>query len=508
MSSHTSRLPDLKLVPAASDPASAPRAIIDIGSNSIRLVVWRDGGRVPPVMFNEKLMAGLGRGLADSGSLDKEAMAAAERSLARFADLTRSMGVAALRTVATAAVRRAKNGQAFVKRVHSDTGLSIEVLSGEAEATASAAGVIAAIPAADGIVGDLGGGSLELVRIRDGRVGPGISLPFGSLGISAIRGKGPHALDRLLTRALKGAGWLAEGKALPFYAVGGSWRALAQVHMDMTGHPLPMVHQYVLPRGALAPLVRSLAQTDAKRLKQVPNLSTSRIQTLPGAAALLSATVRRLGSSEVVISAWGLREGLLYQQLDPAVQALDPLIEAVRQEGDREARFAGQGEDLHSWLSQLFDQDPPHMARLRHAACLLADVGWRAHPDFRPDRGLEFALHGNWVGIDGFGRAVVGAALFANFGGTAEHPAMTTLARLADPASLQRARTWGLAMRLGLRMVGGLPHELLNIGLKRVGGALVMRLPAGRQALYGDAIGRRHRTLAAALGLEAVLELS
>ena len=507
MPSRFSRLPALRNAQPEADTRSGPRAIIDIGSNSVRLVVWEDGGRVPPVMFNEKLMAGLGRGLADGGSLDRDAMAAAERSLARFADLTRSMGVGWIRTVATAAVRRAKNGAAFVERVQRKTGLFIEVLSGEDEAIASATGVAAAIPGANGIVGDLGGGSLELVRIRNGVIGAGVSLPFGSLGIGAIRGEGPHALDRVLAKTMKGAEWLEEGRGLPFYAVGGSWRALAQVHMDMTQHPLPMVHQYVLPRTAMAPLVRSLAQADPKRLKQVPNLSASRIQTLPGAAAMLSATTRLIGSSETVISAWGLREGLLHQQLDPATQALDPLIEAVRHEGDREARFAGQGEDLHRWLAPLFHDDAPRMARLRHAACLLADVGWRAHPDFRPERGLEFALHGNWVGIDGFGRAVLGAALLANFGGPATHPALGVLTRLADDASLQRARAWGLAMRLGLRMVGGLPHELLNIGLVRKSGGLVMRLPVGRQALYGDAIARRHRTLATALGLEAVLEL-
>src|SRR3546814_8291514 len=90
-----------------------------------------------------------------------------------------------------------------------------------------------------------------------------------------------------------------------------------------------MLHQYPLPRQALPQLVRSLAQMGTKRLKQVANLSGSRIQTLPGAAALLSATVRKLGASQVVISAWCLREGLLYQQLDPDVQALDPLIDTL-----------------------------------------------------------------------------------------------------------------------------------------------------------------------------------
>lgn len=505
MSSRFTRLFEPAQVQVDPDAVSGPQAIIDIGSNSIRLVVWQDGGRVPPVMFNEKLMAGLGRGLAVGGRLDDAAMAAGEQALARFVDLARNIGAGHIRAVATAAVRQASNGKAFVRRVHDRTGLQIEVLSGDAEAAASASGVIAGIPGADGIVGDLGGGSLELVRVAGGRVLERISLPFGSLGITGIRARGPHALERVLARALDGQAWLARGRGKPFYAVGGSWRALAQVHMDLTGHPLPMVHQYTLPRLALPHLVRSLAQTGTKRLKQVPNLSGSRIQTLPGAAALLSATVKKLASSEVVISAWGLREGLLYQKLSPAVQELDPLIEAARAEGDREGRFPGQGEDLHRWLAPVFADDGPAMARLRHTACLLADVAWRAHPDFRPERGLEFALHGNWVGIDGFGRAMLGAALFANFGGPVEHDSTSLLGRLADPVSLHRARCWGLAMRLGLRIVGGPAHELLDIGLLREGEVLVMRLPETKRALYGDAIARRHKALANAMGLEPKL---
>lgn len=507
MSSRFSRPLASREVQAEPDAVLGPQAIIDIGSNSIRLVVWKNGGRVPPVMFNEKIMAGLGRDVAATGRIDEAAIRSGAQALARFVELAHNMEAKPVRAVATAAVRLADNGGEFVERIRRNTGLDIEILSGDAEAAASASGVIAAIPGADGIVGDLGGGSLELVRVSGGRAHERISLPFGSLSVGDIRAKGTHALERMITKALKGETWLTKGKGKPFYAVGGSWRALSQVHMDLTDHPLPMVHQYVLPRQAMPHLVRSMAQMGVKRLKQVPNLSTSRIQTLPGAAAMLSATIKRLGSSEVVISAWGLREGLLYQQLSPDVQAQDPLIEAARAEGNREGRFPGQGEYLHQWIAPLFADDSSELARLRHAACLLADVGWRAHPDFRPDRGLEFAIHGNWVGVDGFGRALMGAALFANFGGSSEHYSTELLARLADPASLHRARTWGLAMRLGLRIIGGPAHELLDIKLMRSGNALVVQLPAGKKALYGDAIARRHKALANAMALEPRKEL-
>jgi len=491
----------------SADAHGAPRAIIDIGSNSIRLVVWRDGSRVPAVMFNEKRMAGLGAALAQDNRLSEEAMDVAQETLARFLEVARQIGVGSLRAVATAAVRDASNGEELVERIQRCSGLSIDVLTGDEEAAASAYGVIAGIPGADGIVGDLGGGSLELIRVSNGRIGSRISLPIGSLRLAELRARGSRSLDRLLHRLLEDQQWISQGQGKPFYAVGGSWRALAQVHMDLCEHPLPMIHQYRFPAQAMSPLVRALAQISTKRLKKVAGLSSSRIPTLSGAAALLSAVLRRLGSSEVVISGWGLREGLLYQNMTPEQRARDPLIDAARAEGEREGRFPGQGDRLHQWIAPLFADEGPEVERLRHAACLLADVAWRAHPDFRPDRGLEFALHGNWVGIDGFGRAMLGAALFANFGGAANHPARGLLGGLADDASLDRARQWGLAMRLALRISGGAAQVLNGIGLSRSGDMLIMSLPAERRALYGEAVSRRHKALASALGLSPRLTI-
>ena len=482
-------------------------AIIDIGSNSIRLVVYHGRTRMPETMFNEKVMAGLGRGLAANGRLSQGAMDVAVAGLRRFAALVRAMGVANVRTVATAAVREAKNGQDFIDRVAAQCGLVIEVIDGEAEARGAALGLVSGIPFADGVVGDLGGGSLELIQVCGGEMGNRISLPIGALRLDAVRKRDRRALGPFIAKALDKVAWAAEGKGKPFYMVGGSWRALAQIDIWMTGHPLPIVHQYEMPASAPAKLFRSLAHTELATLKAVPHLSTSRLPSLPGAAMLLAAVVKKLGASSVIASGFGLREGLLYADLTAAEQALDPLISAARAEGERQGRFAEHGDMLFDWMDPLFIGEPDGDRRLRLAACLLSDSAWRAHPDFRAERGVDMALHGNWAAVTAAERAALACALHFCFGGSPDAPVMATLILLAPPPLLARARAWGLALRLGQRLTGGTPVGLAASRLERRGDTLLLRLGAGHGDLAGgDAVQRRLKLLGGALGLAARIE--
>lgn len=482
-------------------------AIIDIGSNSIRLVVYQSRTRIPAAMFNEKVMAGLGRGLSERGRMGDGAIATAIAGLKRFAALTRAMGITNVRTVATAAVREAKNGPDFIARVFDECDLVIEVMDGEAEARAAAMGLVSGIPDADGVVGDLGGGSLELIRVKNGEMGNRISLPIGALRMDAVRKRDKRALGPFIAKALDKVKWADEGWGKPFYMVGGSWRALAQIHIWMTDHPLPIVHQYELPASAPAKMFRSLAHTDLATLKQVPHLSTSRLPTLPGAAMLLAAVVKKLGASRVIASGFGLREGLLYSDLPEAERAQDPLITAARAEGARQGRFAEHGDMLFAWMDPLFADEPAMVRRLRLAACLLSDIAWRAHPDFRPERGVDVALHGNWVAVTAGERAALAVALHHCFGGSSDAPVMATLLRLCPPALMAHARAWGLALRLGQRLTGGTAVALAASQLERSGGTLLLKLEAGHADLAGDAVQRRLKLLASWLGLEAKIAL-
>lgn len=471
--------------------------IIDIGSNSIRLVVYEGQARIPSILFNEKVMAGLGRGLAATGAIDAEALDRAITALARFARLAEEMGVTDLTTVATAAVRDASNGHVLLDRL-AGIGLPVRLLSGEEEASLSAEGLLAGIPDADGIVGDLGGGSLELVRVSAGRIAERASFPLGVLRVAAIRKRGGRSLAQVVGKALKQGGWGGRGQGLPFYMIGGSWRALALLDMHLTGYRLPIVHQYRMAPDNAAYLVRVLARLDKRRLKAIPAISSSRAPSLPDAAALLAMLVKQLGSSALIVSAYGLREGLLHNALPPELRDADPLIEATREEGRRQGRFPEHGDLLHRWIAPLFAGETPADERLRHAACLLGDVGWRAHPDFRAERGLETALHGNWVGVDARGRGMMGQALFTSFGGTT---GSDIVQRVCTDEEISRAVRWGLAMRLAQRLSGGVapPLEASRLALGR--GSVVLHLARGDLALYGEAVERRHKALALAFGM-------
>ncbi|KQN04169.1 Ppx/GppA family phosphatase [Sphingomonas sp. Leaf25] len=488
--------------PGSTPTSIAHSAIVDIGSNSIRLVVYGGPERIPAILFNEKVLAGLGRALAGTGAIDADAMAAARAALERFAWLTREMAVPRVRTVATAAVRDAANGAELIALAHA-AGLTVEILSGEEEAQAAGHGVLSAIPQADGIVGDLGGGSLELVRVKDGQLGERVSFPLGVLRLGAIRAKGAGELDRTVARMIAAAGWTGQGQGLPLYLVGGSWRALARLDMHLTGYPLPIAHGYALSPARISALRKLLAEMPRADLRLVPNLSGGRVPTLDHAAAVLAYAVRHLGCATTVISAYGLREGLLYAALPAKVRATDPLLVAAHDEGARQGRFAEHGDLLHRWIAPLFPQDDPAMVRLRHTACLLADVGWHANPEFRAERGVEIALHGNWVAVDAAGRAIVAQALHCCLGGGSDTP--EPLGRLAPPDALAIARRWGLAMRLGQRLSGGVAAPLKRTALRRGAGGVELLVTGADASLYGEAVQKRHKALATALGMEAAL---
>lgn len=474
-----------------------PAAIIDIGSNSVRLVVYAGPERIPTPIFNEKVLAGLGSGPDQFGRLPAEGRAKALAALSRFRLLVDHMKVRQCRAVATAAIRDAEDGLEFVKEVER-IGFACQVLSAQEEADFAGQGVLSAIPDANGVVGDLGGGSLELVAVGDASNIPGISLPLGVLRIAA-NAEGERKARKLLKSALKESGLRGAGRGRTFYMVGGSWRALARIDMLATDFPLPITHQYRMkPRRARE--LRKLVRDIDPRLQSVA--APQRLATSPLAAMVLEALVDELEPSQLVVSTYGIREGILYSRLSPKVRQIDPLTEEARDAGGGEHRFGQHGDLLDEWIAPLFD-DPAAMRRLRLASCLLADVAWQANPGFRADRGIEMALHGNWVGVSPAGRVIMAQALCASFGRD----------RLPDPRLMQlckedhlvRAHCWGEAMRLGQRLSGGVGSVLKRTSLSLVNGSLQLKVRRGEEALVGDHVERRLLGLAELLGCEPVV---
>jgi exopolyphosphatase/guanosine-5'-triphosphate,3'-diphosphate pyrophosphatase len=419
-------------------------------------------------------------------------------ALRRFQSLITAMGIAEWRCVATAAVREAANGGEFIAAAR-EIGVEIELLTGTQEAQAAGFGVISAIPDAHGIAADLGGGSLELAHVRGGMVHQTSSFPLGVLRLAAMRAGGEAAVKSAIRKALRKAGWPGDAGGMPLYLVGGSWRALSRLDMELTRFALPVMDHHDMPPSSITRLLRATRRMSFEQIRAIPGMSAARASAIPDAALLLSVLVRQLGTSGMVISSSGLREGLLYQALGAEERAQDPLLVAAAHEGRRLGRFAAHGALLDSWIAPLFGDDDPAMARLRLAACYLSDVAWTANPDFRAERGMEIALHGNWRGIDVPGRLILARALHAGFGGIArEFPAATGL---ADPASMARASQWGLAIRLGQRLSAGLGGPLEASRLTVDDGILNLHLFGWGHELAGESVDRRLRQLAMAMGL-------
>lgn len=482
--------------------ASRRTAIVDIGSNSIRLVVYQGAARVPAILFNEKVMAGLGKELTTSGAIAEDSMALAIQALQRFRRLCIEMEVDSIKCFATAAVRDATNAKDLLQAA-TKIGFDTQVLNGEEEAELAGLGVLSAIPEANGIVGDLGGGSLELALIKDRKVLDRYSFPLGVLRVADLRRKDKDKLKRQISKMLKKTGWDKTAQGLPFYLVGGSWRSLARLDMFDSGYPLPVIHHYEMQPQRARRLVSQLARMDKAKLKAVPGLSSSRIPTLNDAAWLLSYIIRYLNSSTMIVSAYGVREGLLFKNVSKADSKRDPLLLATEISGAAQARFPANSKLLDKWIAPIFSDDTPEQERIRQAACNLGDVAWRANPNFRAERGLVMGLHGNWVGITGAERELLGQALYTSFGGG--NNIFPGGGVLASEKATQRAICWGLAMRLGQRISGGTRNPLEQTRLNKTGGRLEIIMATDLRDLYGDAVAKRHVQLANMLDLEAVL---
>ncbi len=488
--------------------SAAPRreyrtAIIDIGSNSIRLVVYAGPRRNPAITFNEKVMAGLGSELSETGRIGEESMQRGLAALERFKSLIDLVGADAVICVATAAVRDASNGYEFAGMARK-IGFDIEILSGLEEAAAAAMGVLSGIPGSKGIVGDLGGGSLELARIGGGKVHERASMPIGVLRAAPLREKGKletHAKG--LLSALDPAFSKNKGS---FYLVGGSWRALARLDMHLQSYPLKVLHNYAMTRKRAMELANIAAQMSSAELMAIDGFPYSRVETLRDAAELLRIIDGQIKPSQYIVSAYGLREGLLYGRMSKETRKRDPLLEPAARFGRLQSRYGRTGEALYQWLSPLFNEKSRDNKRLLLAACHLADVGWQANPDFRSARGIDMALHGNWVGIDAKGRMLIAQALSTTFDGGVRI-FMENSGLLSDD-DMRRAICWGLAIRLAKRLSGGTDKFLAHCSVREKAGMLQLLLQPGHEHFYGEVVARRHQKLAREMQLEPELVIS
>lgn len=490
-----------------SDPRGPyDAAVVDVGSNSVRLVIYRLEGRAIWTVFNEKVLAGLGRGVEQTGCLSPDGIREAVTALRRFKAVLDAARPAAVYVAATAALRDARDGPDFVKLIQRETGLRIRVLSGVEEGRYSALGVIAGDPQADGVVGDLGGSSLELVRIRDGQPAEGTTLALGPFSLGA-----PKPFDAARVRALvhqRLQGDAERFRAAEFHAVGGAWRALALIHMAMSGHPLLIVQQYEMSAREASEVARFVAKQSRASLERIPGIAKKRAETLPFGAAVAEGIVERLGFERLIVSAYGLREGLLFDAMSPGLQARDPLIQGCAALGARQGVTEGLGPALAQWLKPAFSSLTPEFHNGREAiqveaACRLADIGARLHPDHRAELAFAQVLRAPIAGQTHAERAFLALAVHARYGGPPLPPERELIERLLTEDRQLRARALGLAMRLGCDLSGRTTALLMESQLAVTDKTLRLTArPIWADMLLGEQTGKRAQALASALGLE------
>lgn len=481
-------------------PGPGPVAVIDIGSNSVRLVVYERLSRSPTPLFNEKMLAGLGAGVAETGRLAPDAVEKTQKALRRFVALARQMRVSEINVLATAATREAENGAAFITEAAAICGVPVTVLSGADEARMAALGIAAGVMNPDGVAGDLGGGSLELTEITGQQIGEGDSLLLGGLRLQASSKGSVKAARELARTALASSDVIGTLHGRTFYAIGGTWRSLARLHMHHRGYPLHVMHEYRIEVDELEEFLKLIARGSLEAIPGIHVVSKQRQTLLPFGAVVLAEIVKAGKPKSVCISALGLREGLLYSRLPAEEQQEDPLLHAARELSLLRSRSPAHAEELIPWTEQAMAavgrDESAEEKRLRTAACLLADIGWRAHPDYRGAQSFNIISHAGFVGVDHPGRAYMALAIYYRHAGLSDDDLGAGLRELAPLRYREGARALAASFRVAYLVSGAVEGVLPRTGLRRSGNSLELVLDRGLADLAGPRLESRLKQLA------------
>ncbi|MBK8458120.1 MAG: Ppx/GppA family phosphatase [Phyllobacteriaceae bacterium] len=486
-------------------PGREPVAVVDIGSNSVRLVIYEGVARSPTVLFNEKMLAGLGKGIALTGRLDPVAVERALEEFRRFRALADQAQAKSIHVIATAAAREAENGPDFIAAAGAIFGSPIRVLSGREEAHFAGLGVVSGFHRPDGVAGDLGGGSLELVDIHDRSEGEGVTLPLGGLRLADMARGSLSEAQKIAKKEIARSGFARLGKGRPFYAIGGAWRNLARLHMLSTSYPLEVMHHYETDPSGIASFLKQVAKGDADKIKGIDQISKSRRALLSYGAIVLQEVIDALKPSRLIVSAFGVREGYLHSLLSTQDQKADPLISAAEELAVLRARSVAHARELVRFTAESFHvlgiSETENEARSRIAACLLADISWRAHPEYRGLQAMNLINHASFVGIDHAHRSFIALANLWRHEGLYDDAASEPLRRITPERLIQRAKVLAALMRvvyiLSASMPGLIPRlrwidhgdHGLSLMVPKDKAWLVGERPRGRLDLLGRIVG-------------------
>ncbi|NDW46870.1 Ppx/GppA family phosphatase [Ruegeria sp. PrR005] len=488
--------------PLFNDPSARALSrigVVDVGSNSVRMVVFDGAARSPAYFYNEKIMCALGAGLSESGRLNPEGRVRALAALRRFQHLAGDLDLPPLAAVATAAVREAEDGHDFCAEVLRETGLKIQVIDGDEEARLSAQGVLLGWPGAYGLICDIGGSSMELAEIANNQVGRRVTSPLGPLKLRDIKGgrKGRKAHIKQVMGELKAQLGPQRDR---LFLVGGSWRAIARIDMLRRNYPLKVLHEYRMTVRDVHETVKFIENSDLEKLRSKTGLSSSRISLVPYAIDVLTRLIREFKPKDIAISSYGIREGLLFEQMPQRLRDRDPLIEASYFAEAKDARLPGFGKQLFEFVMPLFKSAPPAQVRLIKAACLLHDVSWRAHPDYRAEICFDNVTRANLGGLKHSERVFIGLALQHRYRNKREGNRFDPIYALLDERSQTQAETLGKAMRFGAMLWLKRDARMGRLTWFPKKRRLELHLPKEAAALFGEVAEARFQSLVSALG--------
>lgn len=477
-------------------------AVIDVGSNSVRMVVFDGAARSPAYFYNEKVLCGLGASLAKTGKLDPKGKKRALAALSRFVTIAKMMNVSDLVGVATAALRDASDGQEFASIILKETGLDLTIASGSREAHLAANGVILGWPEANGLVSDIGGVSMELADVNNGKVGLCETSSLGPLVLERLdldnSSLENHVMNEILSLRTRFA-----RKYDTIYLVGGSWRAIAKLDIYRRNYPLKVLNEYKSTPEEYFQTLEWAEKHSAEHLQEKTKISLERLKHIPKAGIALKALINGFLPKEIAISSNGIREGLLYLRMPKKLKDTDPLLEACSFSEYSSARLPGYGNYLYEFIIPLFKKQTSEKKRLIKAACLLHDVSWRAHPDYRAIICFENATRANLGGLDHPGRVFLALSLFHRYKNQNEYGEFQNLLSLLDPVEIKLAEVVGKAMRLGAMLLVVSPEGLTKLKFKPKKNNLVLNLPEKMRSITGEVVNTRFKALATAMDCEA-----
>jgi len=480
-------------------------AVLDIGSNSVRLVIYELFGAHFTPVYNEKILAGLGRDLSRTGKLSESGKVMALEALKRFKLIVGAQRLEAVLIGATAALRVASDAAKFIMDVKAETGFAINPVSGEEEARLTAMGLISAQPRAEGVAADLGGASLELIQLHKGNAEKGLSLPLGPFEVIGKDLSGFSDYDNAVfsdkvSKALdKASLHRFEGQTL--YLIGGAWRNLASIHQEKSNYPMRVLQSYELSCVDAMNIAQWAYGEGRETVLNWPGMRSRRAETLPYSGYLLGQLIQRTHPKNIVISQTGLREGLVYDSLSDTLKSRDSLFDGCRDLARGNLQAVHFGKPLYRSLEKSAKSFPTSFAidnenRLRKAACFLAGYGKGLHPDYRAGLVFDNVLYAPLPALTHKERVYLALILFSSYTGRAFPEHRQDIIDLLSEAEQKAARIYGTAMRVGIVTTGRSVDLLASIDLELIGEHLSLTVPSEFSALYSSRVKHRLKKLA------------